>query len=76
MHMHGSFSLFFLFVFCFVFLTLHFSFVLLMYYLLHILLMSLTFFVLIEGGDLFKFGHLIKDGELQIKTSDQPPKKR
>ncbi|XP_020906776.1 guanine nucleotide exchange factor VAV2 isoform X2 [Exaiptasia diaphana] len=28
------------------------------------------------GEDLFKFGHLIKDGEVQVKISDRPPKKR
>ena len=29
-----------------------------------------------QNINLFSFGHLIKDGELLIKVSDQPPKKR
>ncbi|XP_048587151.1 protein vav isoform X2 [Nematostella vectensis] len=28
------------------------------------------------GEDLFKFGHLMKDGEVQVKSCDQQPKKR
>ena len=34
-----------------------------------------TFFSL-QDIQLVNFGHLIKDGELLIKVSDQPPKKR
>ena len=36
---------------------------------------SFSFFSF-QNINLFSFGHLIKDGELLIKVSDQPPKKR
>ena len=43
---------------------------------INIIILCFCLFVSFQNINLFSFGHLLKDGELLIKVSDQPPKKR